>query len=125
MLTLLYVGRLAYAQKQSEPLLPIECVRENRLSAMLYGMHRSMWFLPDDGAPRRLAYKIGMRKEIQKAKQGLCRLGLSKHLDAGLLEFILASGSPSDRLARSLRKMGGNGLHARMKKALQETCMLI
>ena len=68
---------------------------------------------------------MGMRKEIQKAKQGLCRLGLSKHLDAGLLEFILASGSPSDRLARSLRKMGGNGLHARMKKALQETCMLI
>lgn len=121
-LTLFYIGRVTDSQMRSEALLPIEYVRENRLSAMLYGMHRSMWFLSDSGMLERLKYKVGMRREIKRAKQGLEHVGLLGSLDEQLLQSALRVGSPSDRLARALR--GETISHQAMRQALMETKML-
>lgn len=125
LLTLLYVGRLACAQKEDEQLLPMEYVRENRLSAMLYGMRRPMWFLSDNGSLKYMPYKTGIKLELQKAERGLNSLGLNRFLNKPLIESILASGSPSDRLVRSLRNNRRGKLRDRMKNALQETRMLV
>ena len=102
LLTLLYLGRLKDSETRNEPLLPMSCVRENRLLAMLYGRRCKMWFLSDDGATERLPYGIGMRREIGRSRQGLEELGLAGLLDEELLERNIRAGSPSDRLAERL-----------------------
>lgn len=123
LLTLLYIGRLIDSQIRDEVLLPIECVRENRLSAMLYGMHRGMWFLSNDRLLQRLPYRTGMKREIERAKQGLRQLGLMSSLDTELLKSIVRDGSPSDRLARTVKHCEGD-FQISMKQALQEAGML-
>lgn len=125
LLTLLYLGRLADSQLRNELLLPIECVRENRLSAMLYGSHRKMWFITKDGTIKRLPYKIGMKCEIQRAMTGLGYLGLSELLDMELLQNKLVKGSPSDELARTLYRDGRKLSRTKMAQSLQQTKMLI
>lgn len=125
LITLLYIGRLVDSQSRNEPLLPIQCVRENRLSAMLHGPHRKMWFLAKDGVVKKLPYRVGMKLEIQRAKQGLDRLGLAGLLDTDLLRLKLAEGTPSDKLARTLYRNGRRVSIEKMVKSLQETKMLV
>ena len=102
LLTLLYVGRLYHSQQSKENLMPINMVRENRLSAMLQGIKRPMWFLDKNGNPIKLPTNLGLELEIEKAKIGLNQLGLLPSLDIGVLRSTLENGSPSDRLARAL-----------------------
>lgn len=125
LLTLLYIGRLVDSQIRDESLLPIECVRENRLSAMLYGSHRKMWFITKNGLVKRLPYKIGMRYEIQRAKSGLEHLGLAELLDIEILQSKLEKGSPTDELARTLYRDGQKLSRAKMVQSLLQTNMLI
>lgn len=125
LLTLLYLGRLVDSQIRNEPLLPIEYVRENRLSAMLHGLHRKMWFITKDGAIKRLPYRVGMKWEIQRVIAGLDYLGLAELLDVELLQDKLAKGSPSDELARTLYRGGRKLSQTKMAHSLQQTKMLI
>lgn len=125
LLTLLYIGRLANSQLKIEQLMPIRYVRENRLSAMLYGSHGRMWFLTDKGILERLPCKVGIRREVERAKQGLERLGLIEFMDDNLLQVKLNNGSPSDALAKVLYQGNENISTLNMKQALKETGMLI
>ena len=124
MLALLYLGRLIDSQMRNESLLPIEFVRENRLSAMLYGMHRKMWFLSGESILQKLPYKLGVRREIKRAICGLERFGLANLLDKELLEKILINGSPSDRLSQELDKKEHDVSVESMKEALARLEML-
>lgn len=124
LLTLIYIGRLRYSEVMNERPLPIEKVRENRMSAMLYGMNRGMWFIAPRG-PEWLQYKEGIRREIDKAKLGLNDIGLLRHFDRKLLESILANGTPSDRLAHELEKTSARNMRLKMETALRKTGMLI
>ncbi|MBI1974940.1 MAG: hypothetical protein HYS57_01110, partial [Parcubacteria group bacterium] len=125
LLTLLYIGRLVDSQVRREVLMPIEHVRENRLSAMLYGMHRDMWFLTDDGASEKLPYRIGMNREIRRARGGLKRLGIEGWFNVDLLAEILWRGSPSDRLAGVLEDIVDGTPTERMERALRALGMLV
>src|SRR3989344_7159791 len=102
-LTLLYIGRLHYSQTSREQILPINMVKENRLSAMLYGLKRSMWFLDDIDFPIKLPAKIGLFLEIERAKIGLNQLGLLPLLNTDVLNKNLSTGSPSDILSNLLK----------------------
>lgn len=124
LLALLYIGRLIDSQTRREVLLPLYYVRENRLSAMLHGSRPSLWFLSDEGKPLRLPCKTGLKEEIARAKRGLSSLGLLNLLDAELLKSVIKNGPPSERLAKSLRKLGGLASE-QMKQALRETQMLV
>ncbi|MBI2064771.1 MAG: hypothetical protein HYT62_01815 [Candidatus Yanofskybacteria bacterium] len=124
LLTLLYIGRLHYAQTNQEQILPINMVRENRLSAMLYGFKKSMWFLSENGAPIKLPTKIGLARELELAIIGLNQLGLSTAIDKELLDAVLKTDSPSDRLARFLDPINEASI-TDMEDALSETKMLI
>ena len=108
LITLFYIGRVRDAILRDEQLLPFECVRENRLAAMLYGMHRPMWFLRDDGALKKMPYRMGMRLEIERAERGLRELGLLRYFDTELLAENFVRGTPSDRLAKKLAQGGRN-----------------
>ncbi len=124
-LTLLYIGRLVDAQVRSESLMPIEYVRENRLSAMMYGMHRPMWFVSNSGTPEKLPCDIGIKREIQNAMYGLRRMGIEHLLDTRFLASMMRHGSPSDRLGELLEKDGECVAMERMREALWEAGMLI
>lgn len=110
---------------RNESFLPIEFVRENRLSAMLYGTHRSMWFLSGTDIPERLSSKTGLKREIERAKSGLEYLGLLDLLNTELLKEVLKNGSPSDRLARELHDTTSPIPYEEMKQALQKTKMFV
>jgi len=124
LLTLLYIGRLHYSQASEEPILPINMVRENRISAMLYGTSRPMWFLNSGGGPVRLPAKMGLAIELERARIGLNCLGLLSVLDRELLEKVLKIGSPSDRLAELLEPIDQISV-SDMEDALLATKMMI
>ncbi len=124
-LTLLYIGRLMDAQVRNEVLLPIELVRENRFSAMVYGAHRPMWFVSNNGTPEKLPFAVGIKREIQNARHGLRRLGIEEALDTRFLASMLRHGSPSDRLGKILEKDGECVSATRMREALWEAGMHI
>ena len=123
-LTLLYIGRLHYSQINKEKILPINLVKENRLSAMLYGLKRPMWFLDKNEIPVKLPTKVGLARELEMAMIGLNGLGLLSALNADLLNFILEAGSPSDRLAKLLNPASDIAVDD-MEHALLETKMLV
>lgn len=125
LLTLLYIGRLTYSQIRNELFIPMQYVRENRLSAMLYGSHGNMRFLTDEGMLMVLPYKIGIQYEIQRARHGLEHFGLINLLDENLLQIKLSNGSPSDILAKRLYRESKNISVSKLKQALQDTGMLI
>jgi len=120
---LLYMGRLVDAQTRNEALLPIELVRENRLSAMMYGAHRPMWFVSNSGIPEKLPFAIGMKREIQNARYGLRLFGIEDMLDTRFLASMMRQGSPSDRLGKILEKDGECISKERMREALWEAGM--
>jgi hypothetical protein len=124
-LTLLYIGRLAYSQNTKELIMPIGFVKENRLSAMLYGRKKPMWFLDETNELKKIPHDIGMGLEIEKAELGLEILGLRRHMDDETLDLMLRAGSPSARLADDLEKGKGHLTHARMKEAMEKTKMFI
>jgi len=124
LLMLLYIGMLHYSQKNQESLMPMGMVRENRLSAMLYGLRRPMWFLNKHGIPIKLPAKTGLAMELEKATIGLDNLGLLSAMDKELLGVMLRTGSPSDRLKKFLRSMGDISVKI-MEDALLETKMLV
>jgi hypothetical protein len=124
LLTLIYVGRLHYSQTNHEPLLAINMVRENRLSAMLYGLKRPMWFLNKNNIPVKLPAKIGLAMELERAMVGLERLGLLSVFDKELLKHILIVGSPSDRMGKFLGSNDNLSVKD-MEDALSETKMLV
>ena len=124
LLTLLYIGRLHYSQTSREQILPINMVKENRLSAMLYGLKRSMWFLDDIDFPIKLPAKIGLFLEIERAKIGLNQLGLLPLLNTDVLNKNLSTGSPSDILS-NLLKSKEVILISDMENALSSAQMLI
>lgn len=128
LLTLMYLGRLRFAQMKKESLLPIELVRDNRMRAMYYGMNTDMWFVTEGYDVINMPYKEGIRKELEKVKEGLREIGLLEFLDIDLFEKILDSGTPSDRLALELNRVGGlHGwyLRYRMERALENSKMLV
>src|SRR3989339_680582 len=124
LLMLLYIGMLHYSQKNQESLMPMGMVRENRLSAMLYGLRRPMWFLNKHGIPIKLPAKTGLAMELEKATIGLDNLGLLSAMDKELLGVMLRTGSPSDRLKKFLRSMGDISI-GDMEDALSATKMLV
>lgn len=124
LLTLLYVGRLNYSQIHNEPLLPISLVRENRLSAMLFGKKRPMWFLNHQQKPVKISAKEGIKVELKRAVEGLEHLDLLKHLNRDLLDLVLIQGSPSDRLAEELKNKKHISIQD-MEDALIKTNMLL
>ena len=124
-LTLLYIGWLTDAKIRNGKLLPIECVRENRLSAMMHGMHRPMWFVSNSGAPEKLPCDVGIKREIQNAMYGLRRMGIEHLLDTRFLASMMRHGSPSDRPGKLLEKDGECVSMERMREALWEAGMLI
>lgn len=124
LLTLLYIGRLSELEIRKGQLLPFPYVRENRISAMLYGPHKKMWFIMKDGTVKKLPYKLGMKSEIHRAKLGLAYLGLAELLDIDLLQDKLLC-SPSDKLAKKLYRDGGKISKAKMAQSLKKTKMLI
>lgn len=108
LLALLYLGRLIDSQSRNEVLLSMECVRENRLSAMLFGRRRKMWFVSQNGFFVKLPFDEGIKLEIQRAQRGLGRLGLCGLLheyahDYAPMDFLKRQ-SPSSRLAEILGK---------------------
>src|SRR3989338_2257996 len=123
LLMLLYVGRLRYSQEIKEPILPMNMLRENRMSAMLHGMHGSMWFFRGNSIVKSSAMD-GLAGELAKAKEGLSRLGLRSALNDELLEDVLRKGSPSDRLAQSLGGIDKISI-GDMEGALFENRMLV
>lgn len=123
-LTLFYIGRLYFAQSANEQLLPINMIRENRLSAMLYGLEGRMWFLNKNNSLVKLPAKIGLVLELERAVIGLSYLGLLSTLDRELLDTMLRIGSPSDRFSRSLNSKGVVSVEE-MENALSETGMLV
>jgi len=125
LITLLYLGRLIYSQIKNEPLLPMKYLKENRLSAMLYGPNKKMWFFLKDGTVKKIPYKIGMKIEIERAKQGLKHFGLEELLDLDLLELKLCKGSPSDLLAKEIYSNGYESPVEKMIQCLQKTKMLV
>lgn len=126
LLTLLYIGKLFHSQSTGEAMLPLECVRENRLSAMVYGMDRSMWFVSPDGNPMRLPFREGFTLEITKIVRMLEKLGLSSFLDMDLLNSILENGSPSTRLGREVEGLGRDGgLLLQLETALRNLGMIV
>ncbi len=124
MLTLLYIGRLHYSQINKEQILPINMVKENRLSAMLYGLKRPMWFLSKNGIPVKMSAKTGLATELERGMMGLNNLGLLSAVNKKLLDVILRTGSPSDRLAKLLNPVGDISV-CDMEHALLETKMLV
>src|SRR3989344_7474346 len=123
LLMLLYVGRLRYSQEIKEPILPMNMLRENRMSAMLHGMHGSMWFFRGNSIVKSSAMD-GLAGELAKAKEGLSRLGLRSALNDELLEDVLRKGFPSDRLAQSLGGIDKISI-GDMEGALFENRMLV
>lgn len=124
LLTLIYIGRLHYSQTSQEHILPINMVRENRLSAMLYGLKRPMWFLNGNGIPVKLSAKIGLARELKLAIAGLSQLDLISSLNKELLDSVLSAGSPSDRLAKLLNPVGNISIND-VEDALSKTNMLV
>jgi len=124
LLVLFYVGRLHYSQVNREPLIPINMVKENRLSAMLYGLRRPMWFLNKNSIPVKLPARIGLAVELERAMSDLNVLGLLSVADKELFENILGRCSPSDRLAKLL-DLADDISTKDMENALVETNMLI
>ena len=122
-LTLLYLGRLFWSQEKKETLLPFEMVRENRLSAMLHGMNRPMWFRINEDSIRRAPYRRGIIREIDRAKQGLMMFGLDKFLDNDLAQRMLIA-SLADRLGQKLKKFKKVIPCVDMSATLQECGML-
>lgn len=123
-LLLLYLGLLREAQERRAPLMPIEMVRENRLTAMLYGTEKPMWFLDGAGRGVKLSAIQGLSFELEKAKNGLRRLGILSSLDEELLREMFRLGSPSQRLAARLNGTEKNVSVREMENALTETGML-
>jgi len=123
-LVLFYLGRLAYSQGNREPLLPIEFVRENRLTAILHGLAGKYWCRCQSGELVRRSGCVAVAHELALAKQGLRVMG---HYDAGTLDNIagrLLGGSPSDRLATTL-KFAAKPTKRQMIDALSKLGMLI
>ncbi|MBI5420860.1 MAG: hypothetical protein HZA35_00930 [Parcubacteria group bacterium] len=119
-----YIGWLVDAQIRGEKLLPINFVRENRLSAMMYGVHRPMWFMSDANECEQLQAFEGITREIERAWRGLRHLGLDQLFHAGLLHLTPALTSPSDRLGKILAHDGECIPAERMRQALKEAMML-
>jgi hypothetical protein len=124
LLTLLFLGRLHYAQSRIEGLLPFRYVRENRRAATFFAPPSTMWFVSDEARLEKMPYDLGMRREVDRAKAGLRDLGLLQLLDPGLLEEIIQLGPPSHRLAQALHYQDRVSL-PKMMDALRETKMLI
>lgn len=124
LLMFLYIGRLHYSQVSNETLMPINMVKENRLSAMLYGLKRPMWFLNRSGIPVRLSAKTGLAMELERAMVGLNYLGLLPFVNKELLDAMLRAGSPSDRLAKFIDPLDNISIRD-MENALLETKMLL
>jgi len=123
-LMLVYIGRLHYSQTSGELLIPINMVKENRFSAMLYGLKKLMWFSNKNSIPVKLPAKVGLALELDRAKLGLKDLGLLSVLNQELLEEMLLLGSPSDRLSRHLSPKDILSVDD-MEEALVKTGMLI
>ena len=123
-LLLLYLGLLHSHEESRAPLMPIGMVRENRLSAMLYGTERSMWFINEAGREVKLPATAGLQLEFEKAKDGLRKLGLLSSFDEALLREMIRLGSPSKRLAEHLNTTDKNISFQEMENALTETGML-
>jgi hypothetical protein len=124
-LTLLYLGRLFYSQAVSEPVMPLKYVKENRLSAMLYGRKKPMWFYDRGSKLVKLDCDTGLKLELSKAGQGLEILGMNDKLDLDLLQFMYESGTPSSRLASSLPEKNEIFSKEQMAEAMKENKMLI
>lgn len=149
-LALLYIGMLLGSQGANRELLPMEMVRQNRLQAMLHGVHGSMWFRKLDGTIKQLPYWVGMKREIDMALYYLDQYGLLKFSDSdefsscfytsfggrgsvlpeqttsgSFLKRTENFGSPTDRLACKLQGLGEKISREDMKQALKINDMLI
>src|SRR3989344_5687809 len=122
-LMLVYIGRLHYSQMTGEMLLPMTMVQENRLSAMLYGLERPLWFLSKNGSFAKLPAKEGLMVELERAVAGLNHLELSSCLEDEILDTMLNLGSPSSRLATLLNPIDNLSM-SNIEYALLELKML-
>jgi hypothetical protein len=98
---LAFVGRLLYAAHTREVLLPFELVKENRLSALLYGTHALVW-INNGGLLERVSIKEALEMEITRAIYGLRVMGIDT--SERLNEFVMRykKNSPSEILATIL-----------------------
>lgn len=115
---LLYLGRLNYSQIEKEALLPMFLAKENKLTAMQDGLDAKMW-RQKNGIYVKEQARILLPDEIQKARIGLIKLGLSKeqiqYLD--IIEERIETGNPSDKFAKKVSTAENQG--ANRTQALQ------
>lgn len=95
---LAFVGRLLYAAHTKEALLPFEFVKENRLSALLYGTRAIVW-INNGGLLERISIKEALETEMARAIYGLRIMGID--ISERLNEFVARykKNSPSEILA--------------------------
>jgi len=124
-----YLGRLEWSQKSEERLLDLGLVRQNRYSAMRYGLDTELWWMDQGQVKRDNARKVA-QKEFERAKIGLDSLSLwneaSQNMLA-LLEARLQEGNPSDKLASSVNTYALQGIPARsaLKSAFADIGMTL
>lgn len=122
-LTAFYLGRLTFSQITNEPLLPFSLLEENRITAITQGLCGTYWH-ESNGVIARDSGICVLEKEIDKAQIGWNTRWNTCGEHFELLYKILRIGSPSDRLAQTLRNKGKVS-RKEMLDALQKTNMLI
>ena len=98
---LFYLGRLLWSQKQQEPLLPIDLVKENRQQAMENGINGNIVSSVNGGLKWEQAWEM-LPKEIDRAEQMLLDSGITyeialSHMNI-LRKRVMEKQTPSDKL---------------------------
>jgi len=100
-LMLLWIGRIVYAQKAKEALLPFNYVRENRTSVINHGLSGKAWRLTSQGL-RQYSTKVMVADELELAIAGLKEIGLYHAEFVESLMERLHKGTPSDLVCQGL-----------------------
>ena len=123
-LMLLWLGRVVFAQNTKEKFWPINCVRENRNSAMNHGINGAAWRSSPEGMYR-CSMKTLVSLETLMAIVGLRSIGLCH------MEFIdpllerLHLGTPSDLLRQELGSSGNKFSEENIFEAMDKCKMVV
>ena len=124
-MVLFYIGRLAWSQKENEPLLDLSLVEENRNSSMNHGTRGEMWDLVGHKLTKELT-KVVLKRQIKRAKDGLSWLGIPEEQYKTYFTILnnrLMEGSPSDQLTEIFYNLQEEGFSKKdsLVLALMET----
>lgn len=104
-MVLFYLGRLLWSQQSNENLIPIEDVIEDKMEAMYKGIQATLHFHDQKGHLRYDRAKDFLLSEIERARQGLEKAGISPDYSFFLesLEPRLEKGEPASISAETFR----------------------